>query len=511
MSYDGGGVVPGGHAREAIRRGPRSPAEAAVVYGLQTLAAAAIPRESPPANASPSEREAFGKRARKQAPRSSNGEWAPGGDRPDPVDILERQAADRVPELVPLRYGRMLDSPFAFYRGAAAIMAADLASTPRSGLWVQACGDAHLSNFGAYASPSRDLVVDVNDFDETLPGPWEWDLKRLAASFEIAGRGRGFKRSERRSVVMTAAREYREVMRRLAGMHNLDVWYLRVEVGALRDQLAPRATAQRLRTFERNVAKARRKTRMRAFSKLTERVDGQLRIASDPPVLIPLEEIFSGPQAATAEARIREVLESYRETLSPARRHLVDGYRYVHAARKVVGVGSVGTRAWIALFVGRDEGDPLFLQIKEAQRSVLEPYTARSEYRHQGQRVVEGQQLTQSTSDILLGWLTAAGPDDQERDFYVRQLWDQKGSPAIETMGPNDLSLYARVCGAILARAHARSGDRIAIAGYLGSGERMDCAVADFAAAYADQNERDHAALEAAAADGKIAIERESE
>jgi uncharacterized protein (DUF2252 family) len=228
-------------------------------------------------------------------------------------------------------------------------------------------------------------------------------------------------------------------------------------------------------------------------------------------MLVPLEEIFSGPQAATAEARIREVLESYRETLSPARRHLVDGYRYVHAARKVVGVGSVGTRAWIALFVGRDEGDPLFLQIKEAQRSVLEPYTARSEYRHQGQRVVEGQQLTQSTSDILLGWLIAAGPDDQERDFYVRQLWDQKGSAAIETMGPNDLGLYARVCGAILARAHARSGDRIAIAGYLGSGERMDRAVADFAAAYADQNERDHAALEAATADGRIAVERESD
>jgi uncharacterized protein (DUF2252 family) len=478
---------------------------------MPTLAAAAIPRESPPAHALPSEREAFGKRARKQAPRSSHGEWAPAGDRPDPVEILERQAADRVPELVPLRYGRMLDSPFAFYRGAAALMAADLAPTPTSGLWVQACGDAHLSNYGVYASPSRDLVVDINDFDETLPGPWEWDLKRLATSFEIAGRDRGLKRSERRSVVMTAAREYREVMRRLAGMHNLDVWYLRDDVAALRDQLAPHATAERLRIFDRNVAKARRKTRLRALSKLTERVDGELRIASDPPVLVPLEEVFSGPQAATAEARIRKLLEGYRETLGPARRHLFDGYRYVHAARKVVGVGSVGTRAWIALLVGRDEGDPLFLQVKEAQRSVLEPFTARSEYRHQGQRVVEGQQLIQSTSDILLGWLTAAGPDSQERDFYVRQLWDQKGSAAIETMRPNDLRLYARVCGAILARAHARSGDRIAIAGYLGSGEGMDRAIADFAAAYADQNERDYAALAAATAYGRIAVERESD
>jgi uncharacterized protein (DUF2252 family) len=509
MPYDGGGVVPGGHARQAIRRAPTSPAEAAVVYGLKTLAAAAIPRESLPAHASPSEREAFGKQARKHAPRSSHSEWTPAGDRPDPVDILERQAADRVPELVPLRYARMLDSPFSFYRGAAAIMAADLAATATSGLWVQACGDAHLSNFGVFASPSRDLVADVNDFDETLPGPWEWDLKRLAASFEIAGRDRGLKRSERRSVVMTAAREYREVMRRLAGMHNLDVWYLRVDVAALRDQLAPQATAERLRIFDRNVARARRKTRLRALSKLTERVDGELRIASDPPVLVPLEEVFSGPEAGTAEASIRKLLERYRETLSPARRHLFDGYRYVHAARKVVGVGSVGTRAWIALFVGRDEGDPLFLQVKEAQRSVLEPYTALSEYRHQGERVVEGQQLAQSTSDILLGWLTAAGPDNRERDYYVRQLWDQKGSAAIETMGADDLSLYARLCGAILARAHARSGDRVTIAGYLGGGQRMDRAVADFAAAYADQNERDYAALAAAAADGRIAVERE--
>jgi uncharacterized protein (DUF2252 family) len=474
------------------------------------MATQSVARDSPLEQASPSEREAFGKRARKSAPRASHAEWAPAGDRPDPVDVLERQAADRVAELVPLRYGRMLASPLAFYRGAAAIMAADLASTPDSGVWVQACGDAHLSNFGLYASPSRDLVADVNDFDETLPGPWEWDLKRLAASFEIAGRDRGLKRSERRAAVMAAACEYREAMARLAAMHNLDVWYQHVNVAALRDQVAAQATPERLRMFERNVAKTRRKTRLRAFSKLTERVDGELRIVSDPPVLVPIEQLFDGPQAALAEDRIRTVLDEYRATLSPARRHLFDGYRYVHTARKVVGVGSVGTRAWIALFVGRDEGDPLFLQVKEAQRSVLEPYTAASPYPHQGQRVVEGQQLTQSTSDILLGWLTAIGPDDRKRDFYVRQLWDQKGSALIETMTAADLAMYARMCAAILARAHARSGDRIAIAAYLGSSDSMDRAIADFASFYADQNERDFAALQTAAADGRIAVQREA-
>ena len=352
-------------------------------------------------------------------------------------------------------------------------------------------------------------AADVNDFDETLAGPWEWDLKRLAASFEIAGRDRGFKRSERHSVVLTAAREYREVMRRLARMSNLDVWYMQVDVVALRDQVASQASAKAVRRMDRNIAKAQRKTRMRAFSKLTERVDGELRIASDPPVLVPFDEIFTGKQLETAEARLQNVLEQYRETLSPERRHLIDGYRHVHTARKVVGVGSVGTRAWIALFVGRDEGDPLFLQVKEAQPSVLEPYTAPSEYPHQGQRVVEGQRLTQSTSDILLGWLTATGPDNRKRDFYVRQLWDQKGSALIEAMEPAELSIYGRVCGAILARAHARSSDRIAIAGYLGGGDSFDRAIAKFAALYADQNERDYDALKLAAKDGRIEVETE--
>ncbi len=443
------------------------------------------------------------------APRSSHSDWEAAADRPDPVEVLERQAADRVPELVPLRYGRMLASPFTFYRGAAAIMAADLAATPSSGLWVQACGDAHLSNFGAYASPSRDLVVDVNDFDETLPGPWEWDLKRLAASFEIAGRNGGFDRAQRRNVVLAGTREYREVMRGLAGMANLDVWYQRVNVADLRDLLQAGASRKELKAFDRNVAKARRKDRLRAFSKLTRRVEGELRMASDPPVLVPLEEMFSGKQLETAETRVRNVVESYRETLSPAHRHLLDSYRYVHTAHKVVGVGSVGTRAWIALFVGRDEGDPLFLQVKEAKPSVLEPHTRSSAHSHQGQRVVEGQHLMQATSDILLGWVSGEGVDGTKRDFYVRQLWDQKGSVAVELMAPSQMTSYARLCGAILARAHARSGDRIAIAAYLGGSDTFDRAIADFAAAYADQNERDYAALAAAVEDGTIVAENE--
>ena len=458
----------------------------------------------------PSERAAAGKAARELAPRSSHGEWEPARDRPDPVDVLERQAADRVAELVPLRYSRMLVSPFTFYRGAAAIMAADLAATPSSGLWVQACGDAHLSNFGAFASPARGLVVDVNDFDETLPGPWEWDVKRLAASFEIAGRDRGFSDAERRTVAQTAARAYREHMRALAELSNLDVWYRRVDVAQIRDAFTSMVNKEERRRFERNIAKAERKDRIRAFSKLTRRVDGELRIDSDPPVLVPLEEMLSGKRLSTAEAQVRRLVDEYGATLDAAHRHLFDSYRFVHVARKVVGVGSVGTRAWVALFVGRDEADPLFLQIKEAQTSVLEPYTAPTEFPHQGQRVVEGQRLTQATGDILLGWLTATGPDSKKRDFYVRQLWDQKGSALVELMSPRTMGIYAQLCGGILARAHARSGDRIAIAAYLGAGARFDEAIASFANAYADQNEDDYWALKRAAGDGRITVETES-
>ncbi len=403
----------------------------------------------------------------------------------------------------------MLASAFTFYRGAAAIMAADLAETPTSGLWVQACGDAHLSNFGAFASPSRDLVVDINDFDETLPGPWEWDVKRLAASFEIAGRDRKFRKRDTRAAVLAAISTYREHMNELAAMGNLDVWYLRIDAGQIREQFAEKATKKQQAQFEKTVAKAQRKDRLRAVAKLTTRVDGELRFASDPPVLVPIEDIYKGEQQAIAEARIKSVLEGYRDTLDPAHRHLLESYTYVHAAHKVVGVGSVGTRAWIALLIGRDDGDPLVLQIKQALPSVLEPYTAPSTAGHEGRRVVLGQRLTQATGDIMLGWLTAEGPDNVKRDFYVRQLWDGKGSAVIESMEPRGLLTYAKLCGGILARAHARSGNRFGIASYLGRSATFDEAIADFAYAYADQNEKDYQELAAAAEEGRVPVEYE--
>jgi uncharacterized protein (DUF2252 family) len=459
--------------------------------------------------ASAVDRAALGKAARKGASRSRHAEWEPPSNRADPVGVLEQQAEGRVPELLPLRYSRMLASPFAFYRGAAAIMAADLAATPVSGLWVQACGDAHLSNFGAYAAPDRDMVVDVNDFDETLPAPWEWDLKRLATSFEIAGRDRDFDRLRRRQIVLTVAAEYRRTMRELAGLGHLEVWYRRVDVSEIREQFQQEVKRKELEAADRNLAKARKKDRMRALSHLTHRVNGEPRIASDPPLLVPLEEIFSGRELDEAEGRVSRLVEDYRETLREEYRHLFDGYRYVHAARKVVGVGSVGERAWIALLLGRDDADPLFLQVKEAQPSVLEPYTAPTEFPHQGQRVVVGQRLTQAATDILLGWLSAEGPDGGRRHFYVRQLWDQKGSALIEQMSPRAMEVYARICGGTLARGHARSGDRVAIAAYLGGRDTFDRAIAGFADAYADQNERDYAAVKRGFQDGRLVADLE--
>jgi uncharacterized protein (DUF2252 family) len=453
--------------------------------------------------ASPDERAAAGKGARQHASRSSHGEWAPASDRPDPVEVLEKQATTRAPELVPIRYGRMLVSAFAFYRGAAAIMAADLAQTPRSRLEVQLCGDAHLENFGMFASPDRQLVFDVNDFDETLPGPWEWDVKRLAASFEVAARERGFDQAQRRSVVAVAVAEYRNAMRRLAEDRNLDLWYQRGDVSELAQHWEGEAKKREIKAFERNVAKARTKDSMRAFAKLTRQVDGEPRIISDPPLIVPVEELFAD-QPDVADERIRGVLEGYRATLPNDRRHLFDEFRYVHTARKVVGVGSVGTRAYIALFVGRDGRDPLFLQAKEAESSVLEPYAAPSEYDHHGQRVVEGERLMQAAGDIFLGWLTAEGPDGKRRHFYLRQLWDQKGSARVDVMNPREMTAYAQICGATLARTHARSGDRIAIAAYLGSKDSFDQALAVFAAAYADQNERDYEALKDAVNEGRV-------
>ena len=455
------------------------------------------------AEASPDERSDAGKAARHQVSRSSHGKWTPASDRPDPVDVLEQQAKTREPGLVPIRYGRMLASPFAFYRGAAAIMAADLAGTPHSGIVVQLCGDAHLENFGAFAAPDRTLVFDVNDFDETLPGPWEWDVKRLAASFEVAGRERGFDQAQRRSVVIAVVGEYREAMRRLAEERNLDVWYQRLDVTSLFHHWQGEAKKKEIKAFERNVAKARTKDSLRAFAKLTHEVDGEPRIISDPPLIVPLEELFAD-RAEEAEDRVRGLLDDYRETLADDRRHLFDQFRYMHTARKVVGVGSVGTRAFVVLFVGRDGQDPLFLQAKEAEASVLEPFTAPSAYEHHGQRVVEGQRLMQVAGDIFLGWLTAKGPDGKLRHFYVRQLWDQKGSARVDVMNPKEMTMYARICGSTLARAHGRSGDRIAIGAYLGGGDAFDRALADFAEAYADQNQKDYEALKDAAEDGRV-------
>jgi uncharacterized protein (DUF2252 family) len=458
-----------------------------------------------PAVLTPSERQASGKSARSRAPRSTQARWEPVPDRPDAVEILTQQDRTRVPELISIRHGRMLASPFSFYRGAAAVMATDLAATPRSGLDVQLCGDAHLSNFGVFAAPDRHLIFDINDFDETFPGPFEWDVKRLAASFAVAGRDRGFKKGERREAVLTAAREYRQEMRRLAAMRSIDVWYQRLDVEAIqryRDQIGK----QQAKTFDRGIAKAESKNSLRAFAKLTSKEGDQLRIISDPPLIMRLEDFAKQERADPEKARstIVSLVDQYRGTLQPDIRILADRYRYVDSAAKVVGVGSVGTRCWIVLLLGRDSDDPLFMQAKEAGPSVLAPFTSGGRYKHQGRRVVEGQRLMQAASDILLGWLTAEGMDGKPRDFFVRQLWDGKGSAEIESMTPYTMGLYAQLCGWTLARAHARSGDRIAIASYLGSGDKFDRAIADFAEAYADQNERDYETFAKAVDSGRL-------
>jgi len=454
-----------------------------------------------------SERAAAGKAARSQAPRSAHAEWEPPADRGDPVEILAAQAASRVPELVPIRYGRMAVSPFTFYRGAAAVMAADLAATPVTGLQVQACGDAHLSNFGVFAAPDRRLVFDLNDFDETLPGPWEWDVKRLAASFEIAAREGGVKRKQRRAVVLASVSEYREAMRRFASMRAIEIWYARLDAEAVMAQLRALGARARKRV-EKGAAKARAKDSLRALGRLTERVDGELRIAGRPPLLVPIEELIPDSEVERqVEGEIRNVLELYKRTLKSDRRRLLERYRFRHMAHKVVGVGSVGTRAWIILLTGRDDEDPLFLQAKEAQASVLEPYAGASEFDNHGRRVVEGQWLMQAASDSFLGWCPATGIDGRRRDFYVRQLWDGKGSAEVETLPPSGLEAYARMCGWTLARAHARSGDPVAIGAYLGSRSAFEDAIAEFSSRYADQNERDHAALTAAIASGRIEAE----
>ena len=450
------------------------------------------------------ERKARGRAARAEVPRAGHSVLGAAPDR-DPVRILEEQATARVPELVPIRYGRMLTSAFAFYRGGAAIMAADLAPTPRAGLEVQLCGDAHLSNFGGFASPERKLVFDINDFDETLPGPFEWDVKRLATSFEIAGRDRGFSDAERRKAVLAVVRAYREAMQAFASMENLAVWYAYLDADTIQTALLAERDKKGAKDLGHAAAKAKTKDSMKAFAKLTKTVDGKPRIASDPPLIVSIAELADGTET---EGEIHKLLRLYRRTLPHDRRHLLESFSYADLARKVVGVGSVGTRAWIMLLTGMNEDDPLFLQVKEAQPSVLEPYVGKSAYRNHGQRVVEGQKMMQAASDIFLGYVR--GPEDPDgvvRDYYVRQLWDWKTSANLETIAPRGLELYARACGWTLARAHARSGDRIAIAAYLGKSEVFDRALADYATAYADQNEKDYKALQKAVESGRLTAE----
>jgi uncharacterized protein (DUF2252 family) len=436
------------------------------------------------------ERREAGRARRGEVPRSSHAGWRPPADRPDPVALLEARHRTRVSELVPIRVGRMLVSPFTFLRGAAEVMAHDLASTPTTGDRVQACGDAHLLNFGVFATPERHLVFDVNDFDETLPGPWEWDVKRLAASIAVAGRGAQFASEQVDDAVESMVRAYRVRMAELSTMSPLDVWYERVDVDAVL-ALSTEQGMPSLPAAGHLVERARHHTSLQALPKLTELVDGERRLIEDPPLILHTQHGFDVPRAA---------FEAYRTSLSPERRALVDRYRVVDTARKVVGVGSVGTRCHVVLLMDADGVAPLFLQIKEAEISVLSPYAGRSECSHEGERVVTGQRLMQAASDVFLGW--ADGPYGKQ--YYVRQLRDMKGSVSIDLLSPDDLTRYAMLCGVTLARAHARSGDPAAISGYLGTGPQFDRALVSFADGYADQTVVDHAALEQAVAEGRI-------
>jgi uncharacterized protein (DUF2252 family) len=459
----------------------------------------------------PAERAARGKAARAEVPRASHAALDLPPDRPDPIGLLAKQAESRVPELVPIRWGRMMVSPFTFFRGAALPMASDLSHTPVSGLPVQACGDAHLSNFGIFGSAERRLIFDVNDFDETLPGPWEWDVKRLAASLEVAARDNGFTGKDRREIVTASVARYRQAMRNFAGMTDLDVWYAHVDMEQMRAQFDSQLKARQRKLVDKGLAKARTRDSMQELAKLTHLVDGRPRIISDPPLIVPIDELLPKHEdLAGLQAQLADLLIKYRRTLETDRRFLLEQFEFCDMARKVVGVGSVGTRCWIILMLGRDESDPLFLQVKEAERSVLSNFVGASKYSNQGQRVVAGQRLMQASSDIFLGYQrTEAGLDGRPRDFYVRQLRDWKFSAPVETMVPRGMRMYGELCGWTLARAHARSGDRIAIAAYLGGSDVFDKAITQFAAAYADQNERDYNALVDAVASGRITAERD--
>jgi uncharacterized protein (DUF2252 family) len=456
-------------------------------------------------HSSTAERAERGRAARAEVPRSSHALWEPPADRSDPIELLEGQARTRAPDLVPIRHGRMLVSPFTYYRGAALPMASDLATTGGSGVNVQLCGDAHLSNFGIFGSPERHLFFDVNDFDETALGPWEWDVKRLATSLEVAGRENDFTRKQRKRIVRGAVRSYRETMMEFAGLPMLGVWYAHLDMDELLPRFRSLLDPRRTPSVWRAVAKARAHDSHQAFEKLCHVLDGEPRIISDPPLIMPVEEFVEGVDPDTALEGLHKMIHSYGRTLEPDRRHLLERYRFVHLARKVVGVGSVGTEAWILLLID-DHGSPLLLQVKEADTSVLEQFTCRSEFSNHGQRVVAGQRLMQAASDIFLGWERFAWAGD-ERDYYIRQLRDWKGSADIAGMTAEGMELWGRMCGWTLARGHARSGDRIAIASYLGRSDVFDRAIADFSVAYADQNEIDYLALQGAVASGRLAAE----
>jgi uncharacterized protein (DUF2252 family) len=458
------------------------------------------------AHPSREERAAAGKAARELVPLDAQAEFASAG-RSDPIELLESQATSRVPELVPIRYGRMVASPFSFYRGAALVMATDLSRTPHSGIEVQLCGDAHMSNFGIYASPERRLVFDINDFDETHPGPFEWDVKRLAASLEVAGRDNGFSAKKRRKAVLAAAAGYRESMIEFAGQGNLEVWYSHANIDEVLAGISDQLDTKRKARIQKQLDKAHHRDSLQALAKLTTVVDGRARILSQPPLLVPVEELWGQEQAKETYEQLGSLIRAYRRTLQWDRRHLLEEFKLAQLARKVVGVGSVGTRAWILLFEGIDGGDPLFLQAKEAQASVLSGFVKSSGYKNQGERVVNGQHLMQASSDIFLGWQRTPGPDGVERDFYLRQLRDGKGSVVVEEMLADAMEFYGRICGQALARAHARSGDRVAIAAYLGKSDRFENAIAEYAESCAEQNEHDHSELARAAQTGRVIAE----
>ena len=438
---------------------------------------------------------------RENVPISTHAEWIPAEDRPDPVELLRSQGKTRVQALLPLRYERMSASAFTFFRGGALIMAQDLSATPSTGIRVQACGDAHISNFGLFSSPERRTVFDINDFDETLPAPWEWDIKRLATSVEICGIDNGLTKKERKRAVLACVRGYRESMAEYAEMGHLDVWYTHLDVDTMRDQVATDLDTKTAKDADKALAKAKGKNSTRAIRKLTEVVDGQLRIISDPPVVVPFGELITQTSSEhiaehfdeqTLKHLMQAILAAYRSSLAPDKQDLMRGYTPVDMAHKVVGVGSVGTRAWIVVLQGADENDPLVLQIKEAQESVLERFAGKSAYQHHGQRVVMGQRAMQTTSDLLLGWCRLPNERGRLTDYYVRQLWNGKGSIDLSLLSPEQLVTLAKECGKTLAHAHARTGDRFAIAAYLGDTDGFDRAVAKFARVYAKQNEADY-------------------